>query len=136
MNREEMKTKYGDEYVANVIRIIDDRTLLVNAGDFALNVGDRVQVYELGEEIKDLDGRVLSRYSYVKDELEVIRVEGNYSVCQKQTTITKVNSAFALSPLLEMKKTEYIPLNIDINDIDELKPSDPLIRVGDPIKLV
>lgn len=136
MNREEMKAKFGNEYVANVIRIIDDRTILVNAGVYLLNVGDKIQVYELGEEIKDLDGCVLSRYFYIKDELEVIHVEDNYSVCQKQETVTKVNHAFALSPILEIKKTEYVPLNVDLNDIDELKPNDPLIRVGDPIKMV
>lgn len=135
MNKKEMKEKYGDAYIANVIRIIDNRTLLINTGIDTLSVGDTIQVYEPGQEIKDIDGRVLSNYTFIKDELEVIQVEDAYSVCQKKAYITKVSSTFALSPLLETRKTEYIPLNIDEADIEELKPVDPLIRIGDPVKL-
>lgn len=135
MDKKEMKEKYGNAYIANVIRIIDNRTLLINTGRNILSVGDTVQVYEPGQEIKDIDGQVLSNYTFIKDELEVIQVEDTYSVCQKKACITKVSSPFALSPLLETKKTEYIPLNIDEADIEELKPADPLIRVGDPVKL-
>lgn len=135
MSKKEIKHNYGDECVANVIRIIDNRTLLVNAGTNMLRVGQRVQVYEVGQEITDLDGTVLSRYFFIKDELEVIQVEDSYSVCQKTEKIVKTYNPFALSPLLETKKTEYIPLNIDTSDIEELKPNDPLVRVGDPIKL-
>lgn len=134
MINEEMKKKYGVDFIGNVIRIIDNRTLLVNTGRTDLSVGETIQVYEPGEEITDLDGAVLSNYFFIKDELEVIQVEDTYSVCQKQKTITK-NISFALSPLLETKKTEYIPLNIDESEIQELKPKDPLVRVGDPIKL-
>lgn len=135
MSRQEMIEKYGDEFVANVIRIIDNRTIIVNAGKNYLEVGQTVQVYDSTHEIKDLDGKVLSRYFYIKDELEVVQVEDSYSVCKKMKSVTKTYSPFALSPLLETKKTEYIPLNIDETDIEELKPNDPLVRIGDPIKL-
>ena len=134
MNKKEMKEKYGIDFIGNVIRIIDNRTLLVNVGRDDLSVGQTIQVYEPGEKIIDLDGAILSNYNFIKDELEVIQVEDTYSVCQKQKIITK-NISFALSPLLETKKTEYIPLNIDESEIQELKPKDPLVRVGDPIKL-
>lgn len=122
--------------IGNVIRIIDRRTIIVNAGKRALSVGQNIQVYELGDEIKDLDGRVLSQFIHVKDTLEVIQAEENYSVCKKMKTVTKTISPLALSPLLETKKTEYIPLHVDEADIQELKPTDPFVRVGDPIKLV
>lgn len=135
MNKEEMTEKYGEEFIANVIRIIDKRTILVNAGKGVLKVGQKVEVYEPGQEIKDLDGKVLSKYTFVKDELEVIRVEFSYSVCQKQTSVTKQTNLFALSPLLSTTTTEYLPLNIDSTDIEELKPSDPLVRVGDPVRI-
>ena len=134
MINEEMIKKYGVDFIGNVIRIIDNRTLLVNTGRGDLSVGQTIQVYVPGEEIMDLDGTVLSNYCFIKDELEVIQVEDTYSVCQKQKAITK-NISFALSPLLETKRTDYIPLNIDESDIQELKPKDPLVRVGDPIKL-
>lgn len=135
MNKKEMKEKYGEEFIGNVIQIIDPRTVLVNVGQKDLSVGQTVQIYELGIEIRDLDGRVLCNYTFIKDELEVIRVEALYSVCQKQKAITKSYNPFTLSPLLDTKKTEYIPLNIDEADIQELKPKDSKVRIGDPIKL-
>lgn len=135
MNKKEMMKKYGNEFIGNVIRIIDHRTVLVNAGRNDLSVGQTVQIYEPCGEIKDLDGSVLSNYHFIKDELAVIQVEERYSVCQKQKSITKTYNPFVLSPLLETKKTEYIPLNIDEADIQEMKPKDPKVRIGDPIKL-
>lgn len=135
MNKKEMKEKYGEEFVGNVIRIIDNRTVLVNVGQDDLSVGQTVQIYEPGTEIRDLDGSVLCNYSFIKDELEVIQVEKLYSVCKKQKSITKTYNPFALSPLLETTKKEYIPLNIDEADIQELKPNDTKVRIGDPIKL-
>lgn len=130
----EMKQKYGDACVGNVIRIIDNRTIIVNVGSANLEVGQTIQVYELGESISDLNGKSLGNYMFIKDDLKVIQVESSYSVCQKTKTITKTLN-FALSPLLETKTTEYVPLNIEPEDIKELKPHDPLVRVGDPIKL-
>ena len=135
MINEEMIKKYGTEFIGNVIRIIDSRTVLVNAGSNDLSVGQFVQIYEPGEKITDLDGKVLSTYFFIKDELKEIQVEPLYSVCQKQEAITKTYGPFSLSPILETTKTEYVPLNIDESDIQELKPKDPKVRIGDPIKL-
>lgn len=135
MNDKNIEKKYGSECIGHVVRIIDNRTIIVNAGKYSLHVGDTIQVYEFCDEIRDLDGSVLSNFFYIKDELEVIQVEDRYSVCKKQKTITKTYTPFVLSPLLEQKETKYVPLNIDNNDIEELKPTDYLVRIGDPIKL-
>ncbi len=138
MSPEEMKKKYGRNFIGNVIRIVDNRTIIVNVGKGDLETGNIIQVYEPGEMLKDIDGRELCTYDFVKDELEVIRVEELYAVCKKMKSVSKTfkSFSFALSPLLEHTETEYIPLKIDENDIQELKePKDPLVRVGDPIKL-
>lgn len=71
----------------------------------------------------------------MKDELEVVRTEARYSVCQKMQTHT-YNSSFALSPLLEHKTVEYVPLNIDPSDIQGMKPKDTLVRIGDPVRKI
>lgn len=137
MTQEELnaaKKKYGLNFIGNVIRIIDEYTIIVNTGKVNLSVGDIIHIYEPGEVLKDLDGNNLCAFDFVKDELEVIRVESLYSVCQKNKTVTKTYN-FPLSPLLEHTETNYIPLKIDKNDIQELKPQDRLVRVGDPIKL-
>lgn len=138
MKPEEMKKEYGHKFIANVIRIIDNRTIIVNAGKGDLEVGNMIQVYELGEMLKDIDGRELCSYEFIKDELEVVRVEDLYSVCKKMKTESKTFKAFSfsLSPLLEHTETEYVPLRIEESDIQELeKPKTPLVKVGDPIKL-
>ncbi len=134
MASSEIKQKYGNDCIGNIIRIIDNRTIIVNAGSGNLKVGQMIQVYEFGEPISDLNGKSLGNYIFIKDELEVIQVESRYSICKKMKTTTKTFD-FALSPLLETQTTEYIPLNIEPGDIKELKPLDPLVRIGDPIKL-
>lgn len=126
---------YPDQ-LGKVIRIIDDRTLIVNVGSSFLNVGDEIQVYELGDVLKDLDGKELSYFVFVKDKLDVIDVQTDYSVCKKNKAIVKkLSSAFALSPLLEQQITEYQPLSVNRDEIQPLTPCDPQIHVGDPIKL-
>lgn len=122
--------------IGNVIRILDEYQLIINAGKAKLNVGDIIQVYETGEPILDLDGTVLNDYIFVKDELEVITVQNNYSICCKNKTITKtIRDPFALSPMLERTIIEHPPLLINKSDIQPLSPIDPIIHIGDPVKM-
>lgn len=132
-------TNLGSNCIGNVIRIIDNRTILVNAGSNLLHVDDFIQIYELGPEIKDCDGTILGNYEFIKDKLKVIETNDSYSLCQKQEYREYENastiSQLVLSPLFNDKKTiEYIPLNVLDKDIQPLKINDPVIHVGDPIK--
>ncbi len=126
--------KYGDNYIGNVIRIIDARTIIANIGKDYISVGNIVQIYEPGEPLFDIDGTKLGQFDFVKEELKVIRVEENYSICRKMEKITK-SLSYVLSPLLQEKTTEYLPMNVDESDIQELKIKNPTVKVGDPIKL-
>lgn len=119
--------------IGKVIRILDKYTLLVDVGSDILEVGSRIQVYEPIEMIKASDGTDLGFYNYIKDTLDVIRVEEHFSVCKKNESVSKTVS-LVLSPLLERQVTESIPLKIDENDIQSLNPKEPLIKVGDPIR--
>lgn len=121
--------------IGKVIRIVDEFTLIINAGSLSLSVGDKVQVYESGEPIVDLDGTALDEYIYVKDELEVVQVEERYSVCKKNKTVSKrIFSPFALSPLLEQTTTENVPMNIEESELKPLPSIDETIHVGDKVK--
>ncbi len=120
--------------IGNVIRIVDERTIIVNIGKGILKKGAEIQVYELVDHLKNLDGTLLDTYMYIKDTLEVVQVEEKYAICKNMKTHQK-SFSLALSPLLERTTEEYVPLHIDRNDIQPLVPKDPLIRVGDPIKL-
>lgn len=129
-----MEIEINDSYcIGNVLRIIDERTIIVSVGKPTLSKGNTIQVYEIVDTIKDLEGNDIDLFLHIKDTLDVIEVEKHYSVCRKmeyhETTLR-----LALSPILEQKNVEYIPLNIDKQDIRPLRPKDPLIRVGDPIK--
>ncbi len=132
-------THYGENYIGNVIRIMDNRTLLVNAGSSLLQVGDTVQVYELGPEIFDLDKTSLGNYEFIKDTLKVIETNTHYSVCQKQKYEQK-SSAYEIAQLkispLFSQLTVPIPLSVNKEEIQSLKATDLLIHIGDPIKRI
>lgn len=70
--------------IGNVIRIINNRSLIIDAGSDIVSVGDKIKVYEATDTLKNLDGTTLAVFEYTKDELEVVDVEESYSVCQKK----------------------------------------------------
>lgn len=75
--------------IGHVIRILDDYTLIVDVGAKKLSIGDMVEIYEIGDVIKDLNGEPLSYYVHIKDELEVVQVEELYSLCRKPMSLNK-----------------------------------------------
>lgn len=126
--------KIDEHKIGNVIRIIDNQSLIINVGKSDIDIGDTIKVYESLDELKDLDGTTLAIFEYTKDELEVIDVEESYSVCRKTKTETVPSSMqLAISPLFTKEK--IIPLNVDPEDIDPLDIKDEKIRIGDPVKL-
>lgn len=132
--RELERIKYGKHYIGNVIRIIDNRTVVVNIGKPILSVGDTIQIYEVGELIKDIDGTDLDYLEYIKDTLEVTQVNDKYSICTKTKTKT-ISSLKALSPDNIFTTKEYIPLKVNKDDISPFTEIDNTIKIGDPIKL-
>ncbi len=124
--------QYGPHCIGNVIRIIDDRTVIVDAGKGRLSVGDSIAIYEYGEPIYDLSGRQICNYEFIKAQLDVVEVNDVYSVCKTQTVSKTVR---ALSPLLETTITEHKRLNIDKDSAEPLQEYSHRIAKGDPIKL-
>ena len=134
-----VNNQYGENFIGNVIRIIDHRTLLVNVGSSQLQIGDIIQVYEPGPEIFDINGNSLGNYEFIKDTLKVIETDKLFSVCQKQeyeeNTRPYENMQLALSPLF-MNRATPVPLKIVDTDIEPLTIKDSFIHVGDPIKVI
>ena len=124
-------------YVGNVIRILDEFTLLINAGSAFVSVGDKIQVYDESGIIYDLNGESLGEFSFVKDELDVIQVEENFSLCRKNKIISR-NAALALtlSPLLNYTHTEKAPLPVNSSELSPLPSADPTIHVGDKVRKI
>lgn len=121
--------------IGQVIRILDSYTLLVNAGKDKLSVDDKIQVYTIGSEIKDLDGKILGYQVCIKDELIVTQVEDAYSVCEKKCGLLNDTYDFlSTSPLLEDSFTLRSPLSINDNEVEPFPEIDRMIHVGDSIK--
>lgn len=119
--------------IGEVIRIIDDRTLIINAGLGTLSVDDEVKIYQSLDTLFNTDGTELCVYEYTKAILKVIEVSYCYSVCKYQKTKMAL-STLSLSPLLSSSQTVYVPLNVNKDEIQPLPEPDPVIHVGDPVK--
>lgn len=119
--------------IGNVIRIIDNRTIIVNVGRPVLDVGEEIKVYESLDTLRDLDGTELCAFEHTKATLKVTEVEDLYSICKYQKTQVE-RTALAISPLLTMTSSQYVPLNVNEDEIEPLSPVDPIIHVGDPVK--
>lgn len=130
-----MKKHTDSSAIGHVIRIIDNYTVIVDVGKSKLSVGDTVQIYVPGEPIVDLNGNELCKFVHVKDTLDVIDVQNNYSLCKKNKEIThKINIGIPLSPMLEHVYTECEPLPVNADEINKISAVDKKIHVGDLIK--
>lgn len=126
--------------LGHVIRILDKFTLIIDVGKNRLSVGDKIEVYVPSDPIIGLNGEVIDTFTYVKDTLDVIRVQDNYSICKKNKQIVRSSQALSvlssLSPMLEKDYLEKVPLEIDESEISPISPlNDIKIHVGDLVKL-
>ena len=126
-----LREQYGPHCIGNVIRIIDDFTIIVDAGSRQLSIGDVIAVYEYGEPILDLSGNRISNYEFIKARLDVVDVNEAYSVCKSEATIKKMQP---LSPIFETTVTERKRLKIDKTSVEPLQTYNECISKGDPIK--
>lgn len=101
-----------------------------------LTIGDKVQIYTVLDEIKDLEGNSLGLYENIKDTLDVTQTAANYSICEK--IITKKTSPYAgiADALAGSEYTVSEDLNVNKNEIEPLENNekDKQIHVGDYVK--
>lgn len=124
--------KFGKHCIGQVLRIIDNRTIIIDTTSDTLSVGNSIAIYEVCDELKDLNGKYLCNYEYIKDELEVIETNEYYSVCRKNVLVNQPN--LILSPMTSKKVHE--PLNIINDNIEPIHVKSPMIKKGDPIKKI
>lgn len=123
--------------LGTVIRIIDEYTLVIDIGKRYVSIGDKIKVYQALDDLCTLDGTKLATFDYVKDTLEVIDVEDNYSICRKPLKKAQPSplAKLALSPLLESPEMVRSKLNVEQDSINPLPEHDDIIRPGDPVKM-
>lgn len=122
--------------LGHVIRILDKFTLIIDVGNDRISIGDLIDVYELGDVLTDISGKVICNFIHIKDTLKVIDTQDNYSICKKEKKIVQSFQTFSsISPLLKEDIYEAIPLDVDDAEITPLTSMrDPKIHVGDLVK--
>ena len=134
MNFKQLRDKYGSECIGQVIRILSDKEIIINVGKAFLDVGDMISVYEVGEEIFDLDHTSLGYFEHVKNTLEVVYVTPKFSICQniESTIESPLNILSAFSPVT---KKETLCLDVNQSDLRPLQSKfTNTIKIGDPVK--
>lgn len=112
-----------------VIKIIDDKTLVINAGrENGIETGNDIEIYQPGNEIIDPDtNKSLGTLDYIKAELEVVNVYPKMSVCKDVRTKT-----YPFASVLNLTQTYTETLNINPEDISGgFEDVDKKIRIGD-----
>lgn len=117
-----------------IIKILDRKTVLINYGKFdKAKVGEKIKVVEIGEEIYDLNNIFIGTLDSLKAELEIIRVEDQFSLCQK----IEIKETNPFTPVISLAKTTTTikDLNVKEEDISNLTfISNKPIEIGDIVK--
>jgi hypothetical protein len=128
---QQLKSKYGKSALGQVIRILSNHSVIINAGKSdGVFVDSLLQIYEPMGALKDIDGSSLGPLEYVKAEVRVVRAESNYSICE---TESYQESRAPISPLLIGKRKHYI-FETDKDEIEPMQPKNPNVCIGDPVK--
>lgn len=80
MNLEKLRKNYGQDCFEQVIRILSDRELIINANNQHLTIDDEVIIYTVDEEVFNLNSESLGFYENLKDVLEVTHVTRSYTI--------------------------------------------------------
>lgn len=131
-----------------VIDIIDKFSILINYGEEqGAKKGDKTRIIIEGREIYDTRENFLGTLDIIKDELEIVTVYNNFSICKKFKKKTRKNpyeipdlKTSLLAIYGRQKEEEYIevvPLHVDEKDFtnDKLFTKEP-IKKGDLVKVI
>lgn len=131
-----MAKNKGENYLGNVIRIIDEKSLIVDIGEDYLSVGDKVIIYTTSDDIKDLEGNSLGVFEVIKNKLEITQTAANYSVCKNIVIEESSGVAYAFSALTTRKTVVERDLNVYKNEIQPLSDVENpnTIVIGDYVR--
>lgn len=118
----------------HVVKIIDDKTIVINAGTKNnVKVGDEFEIYFDSENIIDpITNENLGSYTIIKDCVKVTNVFDKISICKGlAVTSPLLNSMTAISNLII---SEYKSLDVDKTDISGYGNDTGKIKVGDSVR--
>lgn len=121
------------EKIYKVIKIVDDETLVINAGyNDGIETGDKFEIYSTGEEIKDPDtNETLGTLDLVKEKVEAIDVFPKMCICRHNTIVNFMNTVS-----YELARIKTKPLNVDSTQISGGLSNDDVIKIGDKVRKI
>ncbi len=121
------------EKIYKIIKIIDDETLVINAGyDNGIKIGDDFEIFEDGEEIKDPDtGEVLGTLDTIKERVEAIDVFPKMCICRHNIIVNYIKAITG-----DFTKIKSKTLNIDSSQISGGLSDNLTIHIGDKVRKI
>ena len=121
-----MKNKY------KVVKIIDDTTLIINAGsNNNVEIGDIMEIHGKSETIFDPDtNEDLGKMDIIKDSLKVTKVYEKMCVCESSYISSYVSTILSTSLFSSSQR------KLDVEPTDISGTGDKTIRVGDEVVLI
>lgn len=118
----------------NVIKILDEFTLVINIGSNEIEKGSWISVIEEGPTIKNIDGTVLGTYDFTKAKLRVTEVYENFSIA-KHLTKTKPLSVEKILGGGGYSSNGPLPIEKEA-EITRVSPKNMKITIGDLVKVI
>lgn len=117
-----------------VIKIIDEYTLIIDIGSNRIEKGTWIAVYEKGPEIRDTNKKLLGTYDFTKAKLRVTEVYENFSVAKHEIK----SSPLSMDKILGgggFVTNGPLPLK-DKSEITRINPINTNIVIGDLVKII
>ena len=120
-----------------VIRIIDDKTLVINAGEKnKIKIGDKFKIYVEGVELIDLETKEsYGKLETTKDIVTVVDVMDKMCICKKRI-YTQQNIFDTINSRVNYTKIDDEFLNVEISQIENGLSDDLTIRINDKARLL
>ena len=128
-----------EDIIGEVVRILSNKELVINLGyNDGVKLDDEVIIYEVGEEVSNVDGVIIGTLDYIKAKLVVTTVYANLSKCEypQENMTTFEQSVASISKSFISYETQK-SLNVDKNEIEPYKKNhSDIIRIGDNVKIL
>lgn len=125
--------------IGNVIRILDNKKLVISIGfNDGLQLNDKIIIYEIGEDIKGIDGNIIGTLDYIKATLTVTNIYDTIAVCQyPKTTISTFEKSISSISKSFIAYENQQTLNVNENEIEPYtKTHSDTIHIGDYAKKI
>lgn len=119
-----------------VIRIIDDKTIVVNCGEEDnVKINDKIKIFSVGIELFDIDtGESYGKLETTKDIVTVVDIMPKMCICKKRNIIYKKLFNIGLND--EYKCIEDEKMAVELSQIENGLNDDLTIKLGDKARLL